>query len=124
MLRERGIEEEWIGRTLASPEANEPDRRHPERRCALRRIPEFGDRWLRVVYVEDEKGGEATMRLSYDGEIDALFVRFAEEVIVESEEVRPGLVIDFDAAGRIVAIEVLDAREQLTPQALADLKAA
>ena len=64
------------------------------------------------------------MRLSYDQEMDALFVRFAEEPIVESEEVRPGLVVDFDAAGRIVAIEVLDAREQMTPQALADLKAA
>ena len=64
------------------------------------------------------------MRLSYDRESDALFVRFSDEPIIESEEVRPGLIVDFDAAGRIVAIEVLDAQEQLTPQALAGLAAA
>ena len=65
-----------------------------------------------------------TMRLSYDRESDALFVRFADEPIIESEEVRPGLIVDFDAAGRTVAIEVLDVQEQLTPQALAGLAAA
>jgi uncharacterized protein YuzE len=39
-----------------------------------------------------------------------LYVRFAETPIVESEEVSDGVVLDFDAEGRIVAIEVLEAR--------------
>lgn len=54
------------------------------------------------------------MKTNYDRDADALYVRFAEAPIVESEEVRPGVVIDLDAEGRIVAIEVLDASEQLT----------
>jgi uncharacterized protein YuzE len=32
---------------------------------------------------------------------------------VDSEEVRPGIVFDFDAEGRIVAVEILEASEHL-----------
>lgn len=53
------------------------------------------------------------MRSRYDAETDALYVRFAEAAVVESEEVRPGFVLDFDADGRIVAVEILDASEHL-----------
>jgi uncharacterized protein YuzE len=53
------------------------------------------------------------MRTSYDAEADALYVRFAEVSIVNSEEVADGVVLDFDAEGRIVAIELLDASKHL-----------
>ena len=49
------------------------------------------------------------MRTSYDAEADALYVRFSEASSVNSEEVADGVVLDFDAEGRIVAIELLDA---------------
>jgi uncharacterized protein YuzE len=53
------------------------------------------------------------MRTHYDAEADALYVRFTEAQVSESEEVRPGIVFDFDADGRIVAVEILDASEHL-----------
>ena len=53
------------------------------------------------------------MKTLYDPEADALYVRFADAKIVESETVAPGIVLDFDSDGRIVALEVLDARRQL-----------
>ena len=53
------------------------------------------------------------MKTIYDPEADALYVRFAEAAVVESEQVSEGVVLDFDAEGRIVAIEVLDARRHL-----------
>ena len=53
------------------------------------------------------------MRTHYDAEADALYVRFTEATVSESEEVRPGIVFDFDADGRIVAVEILDASEHL-----------
>jgi len=53
------------------------------------------------------------MKTSYDPEADALYVRFADASIVESEEVADGVVLDFDAEGRIVAIEVLDASKHV-----------
>ena len=53
------------------------------------------------------------MKTIYDAESDALYVRFADAAIIESEEVAEGVVLDFDAEGRIVAIEVLDASKHL-----------
>lgn len=53
------------------------------------------------------------MKSKYDPISDALYVRFAEAAVAGSEEVRPGVVLDFDADGRIVAIEVLDASRHL-----------
>ena len=53
------------------------------------------------------------MKASYDAVTDALYLRLADAPVAESEEVRPGIVLDFDAAGRLVAIEVLDAKEHL-----------
>ncbi len=53
------------------------------------------------------------MKTSYDPETDALYVRLADASIESSEEVRPGIVLDFDTSGRLVAIEVLDAKLRL-----------
>ncbi|HXW24093.1 MAG TPA: DUF2283 domain-containing protein [Xanthobacteraceae bacterium] len=53
------------------------------------------------------------MKTTYDAEADALYVRFSETAVVESEEVSDGVVLDFDAEGRIVAIELLDASKHV-----------
>jgi uncharacterized protein YuzE len=47
------------------------------------------------------------MRLKIDKENDALYLRLDESAIVESEEVAPGVVLDFDESGRVVGIEIL-----------------
>jgi uncharacterized protein YuzE len=59
-----------------------------------------------------------SIRLHYDPASDAAYIRFSDEVIIESEEVSPGLVIDFDAQGRLVALEVLQAGRRLPKDAL------
>ena len=53
------------------------------------------------------------MNITYSSESDALYVRFSDAPVAETEEVRPGIMLDFDASGRIVAIEVLDASVHL-----------
>ena len=47
MLKERGIERDWVERTLAEPDETED--RDDRTRHFLKRIPESGNRWLRVV---------------------------------------------------------------------------
>lgn len=54
------------------------------------------------------------MKSRYDPETDALYVRFADAAVAESEEIRPGIVLDYDAEGRVVAIEIIDASEHLS----------
>jgi len=55
------------------------------------------------------------MKTIYDSEADALYVRFSDASVFESEEVADGVVLDFDANGRLVAIEVLDASKHVAP---------
>lgn len=49
------------------------------------------------------------MRTSYDPEADAFAVRFAPKGarIANTEEVAPGVMLDFDADGKVIGIEVL-----------------
>ncbi len=47
------------------------------------------------------------MRLTVDTETDALYLRLDEAPVVESEEVHPGVILDFDGSGRVVGIEVV-----------------
>ena len=58
------------------------------------------------------------MRLKIDKENDALYLRLDEAEIMDSEEVQPGVILDFNKDNRVVGIEILNlssrvAREQL-----------
>ena len=47
------------------------------------------------------------MKITLNREDDALYIRLDTTTpVVESEEVETGVVLDFDAGGRVVAIEV------------------
>ena len=62
------------------------------------------------------------MRTSYDPEADAMFIWFGPEGVksAETEEVAPGIMLDFDADGRVIGIEVLSVGERMTkPKAAA-----
>ncbi len=53
------------------------------------------------------------MRLRIDKKNDALYLRLNEAPIVESEEVQPGVILDFDVQGRVVGIEILRLSEKV-----------
>lgn len=64
------------------------------------------------------------MRMHYDPEADAFAVHFAPQgATVESEEVAPGVILDFDAAGQVVGIEVLDVRRRMAARPAAGAEA-
>ncbi len=47
------------------------------------------------------------MKLKVDKEADAIYFRLDESAIVESQEVQPGVILDFDAENRVVGVEFL-----------------
>lgn len=53
---------------------------------------------------------------TYDPEADALSVQLAPSgtEISATEEVAPGVILDFDADGRLVAIEILSVRKRVS----------
>lgn len=63
------------------------------------------------------------MRIHYDEKADALYLRLDESKIVESEQVKPGIVVDFNARKKVVGIEVLNLRRRLRKADLKQLKA-
>ncbi len=54
------------------------------------------------------------MKLRYHKKSDALSIRFNNKRYFESDEVRNGVIFDFDKKGEIIAIEVLDASKKLS----------
>jgi uncharacterized protein YuzE len=58
------------------------------------------------------------MRLKVDKTSDALYLRLDESGIVESEEVQPGVILDFDKDGRVVGIELLALSTRTDPEKL------
>ncbi len=62
------------------------------------------------------------MRLKVDQESDALYFRLHEDKIVESEEVRPGVILDFDENDHVVGVEFLGISARATKEDLTSLQ--
>jgi uncharacterized protein YuzE len=62
--------------------------------------------------------------MTVDEEADTLYIRFDETKIVESEEVSPGIVLDFDADGRVVGFEMLSVRKRFPTADLTHMEVA
>jgi uncharacterized protein YuzE len=52
------------------------------------------------------------MRIEYDKESDALYVRLQEKYVARTVEVEEGLNLDFDENGKLIGLEVLDATDK------------
>jgi len=62
------------------------------------------------------------LRLRLDQEADALYLRFDESPVVDSEEIRPGVILDLDERGEIVGIEMLRVAQRLPGAQLTHLE--
>jgi len=120
LARRPYLKMEWIEHVLANPIRQEVQPNGRIRRWA--RVSEIGN-YLRVVAQPDgetvhnaflDRGfkpgmGGDTMRFKYHPDSDMLHIQLADRPSAESEEVGPGIVLDFDEDGRPVGIEIEDA---------------
>ena len=57
----------------------------------------------------------------YDGDTLIGYGAHNEDIHTISEEIREGIIIDFDKDNEIIGMEILDAKEKLTPSSVAEM---
>ena len=53
------------------------------------------------------------MRVIYDVQTDTLTIILSEAPVLESDEDKPGIILDYDADGNVVSLEILDASRRV-----------
>ena len=62
------------------------------------------------------------MRIKVDKDSDTLYFRLDEESIIESEEIRPGVILDYDKNDHVVGVEFLGVSARTTQEELSSLQ--
>lgn len=62
------------------------------------------------------------MRIRVDKENDALYFRLDESRIVESEEIKPGIILDYDENNQVVGIEFLGISSRASKEELSSIQ--
>lgn len=62
------------------------------------------------------------MKIKVDKEADALYFRLDENKIFVSEEVQPGIILDFDDSNQVVGFEILNVSKRTSLEGLSSLQ--
>jgi uncharacterized protein YuzE len=54
------------------------------------------------------------MKVNYDSKTDTLTIIFTDTPVVESDEDKPGVILDYDEKGNLVSLEILDASRRVS----------
>jgi uncharacterized protein YuzE len=54
------------------------------------------------------------VKVTYDPEVDVLRILLSDALVEESDEDKPGVILDYDKQGNIVALEILEASKRIT----------
>ena len=53
------------------------------------------------------------MKLEFDPVADAAYLEIADSEVDSSQEIKPGVILDYDAAGNVIGLEILDASQRV-----------
>ncbi|HWF44270.1 MAG TPA: DUF2283 domain-containing protein [Candidatus Kapabacteria bacterium] len=61
------------------------------------------------------------MKLRIDKQADALYLRLDDSEIIDSEEVKPGVIFDYDSENNVVGVEILEVSKRIKSHTLPQL---
>lgn len=64
------------------------------------------------------------MKIKYDKEVDVLYIKLNDTPIIESDEKRKGVIIDYAADRKIVSIEIFNASKNLAQPSIVEYEVA
>ena len=53
------------------------------------------------------------LTFTYDSDVDALAISWGEVAVEELDEIEPGVILDYDATGGVVGVEILGASKKI-----------
>ncbi len=120
------IQEDWVKNTIHTPdliEEKRDDEKHYlkqiQKKCG--EIP-AGNRQPLCPSTPGDYGvlsqESAAMKVTVDKEADALYMRLSDTHIHDSEEVKPGVILDYDEQNNLVGIEILRISERVPSASL------
>jgi len=62
------------------------------------------------------------MKVHFDEKTDALYFRLDDSKIVDSEEVKPGIVLDYNGKNQVVGVEILNVKKRIPEASLKEMK--
>lgn len=62
------------------------------------------------------------MKVHFDEKTDALYFRLDDSKIIESEEVKPGIILDFNEKNQVVGVEILNVKKRVPEASLKEMK--
>ena len=70
--------------------------------------------WVATVFSACSEN--SAMKFEFHQEADAFYLSLADGEIVETKEVHPGIILDFDAQQQLVGIEILSLTRRTSPE--------
>jgi len=61
------------------------------------------------------------MKIEYDKEVDALYIRIQEKRVAHTKEIEEGINLDFDADGKVIGLEIIGATERYSREDIFNL---
>lgn len=62
------------------------------------------------------------MKVHFDQEADAVYFRLDDARIVESEEIQPGVILDYNERSEVVGIEILNVGKRVSSESLRQIQ--
>ncbi len=61
------------------------------------------------------------MKVSYDATVDVLRILLSNKTVFESDEEKPGVILDYDEEGNLIGVEILEASSRTDNPRLVEL---